>query len=172
MCHLPGSLLAPIMDFSPLQNACRPPQHAALHDMLPTWDVPFELLLLKQTSRPGRNLYYQYCGHHRINPYLKQSPQVPEALENSNNWSPECKRALSLQAKVTHTSWLSCSTSNLLEIQGRAMICSGQAVLLAWWSTEKITCTRLASVALFLKEKSSPVLHGRAESSDQMLFST
>lgn len=83
MCHLPGSLPAPIMDFSPLQNACRPPQHAALHDMLPTWDVPFELLLLKQTSRPGRNLYYQYCGHHRINPYLKQSPQVPEALENT-----------------------------------------------------------------------------------------
>lgn len=92
--------------------------------------------------------------------------------KTGNNWSPECKRALSLQAKVTHTSWLSCSTSNLLEIQGRAMICSSQAMLLAWWSTEKITCTRLASVALFLKEKSSPVLHGRAESSDRMLFST
>lgn len=51
MCHLPGSLPVPILDFSPMQNAHRPPRHAALHGVLPTRDVPFELLLLEQTSR-------------------------------------------------------------------------------------------------------------------------
>lgn len=97
------------------------------------------LLVASFFCRCGRNINYQYCRDHRINPYLKQSPQVPETLENSEYWSPECKHAFPLQVKAAHTSWLSCNTSNLLEIQRRATSSSGQAVLLAWRSTEIAT---------------------------------